>query len=184
MPLPALVGIVAALIPSVIDFFTDDDDKIQAAEKVADIATKITGATDRVDAIQQVSRDPELLVKLQQESAALIREMIAADSQSFAEAHKSYRESGGKLVEFVVKIVMFTSLPVVLILLVSWSCVLYFAELDTATVGILGPIVGSVIQAVMNDRVKVMEFLMGTSLAKESSQAVKDSMDLSKLRRK
>lgn len=63
MPLPALIGGLISLAPSLIDCFTGDENKDKPLmEKVLDAAQEVTGTRNPESAAEILKKDPQLLV--------------------------------------------------------------------------------------------------------------------------
>ncbi|SDG43228.1 3TM-type holin [Roseospirillum parvum] len=63
--IPAIIGALAAIAPSVIKWATDDDDAVKVAEQVGGIARRLAGSDDTEAAIKAIEADPRLHLDFQ-----------------------------------------------------------------------------------------------------------------------
>lgn len=93
-PITIAMGL-ASLVPDIVKWVGGSDNSVQAAQKVVDIAQKVTGTASGDDALQAVRDNPTLALQLQQEldknqqelakiSQAVTLAEIQADTANYA----------------------------------------------------------------------------------------------------
>lgn len=160
-PLTIGLGLAKWLGPKVVRAMTGDKGA-QVTEQVLDMATELTGVSDRREAVAVIEQDPTLQLEFQRLSQQRETGWLTLAYADRQDARAMYREKHA-LADWVVKAI-FKWAPALLIVLVGCNIGVLFLDLDTAIVlavgNLLGLVIGQVLQAVRT----IIEFLFGGAL--------------------
>lgn len=167
-----LVSLAASIFPSIFKMFTDDDDKIKIAEEAADIAKTITGNLNSEEALLDLQNNKENYLKVQEKLLEFASRLVDAEVTMFNRAHDSYNKNGGQLINKLVMLIMIGSYALIPITLGVYAYIMSSGSISETAEAVIGPLVGSFVTMLIQERSKVLEFLMGNSISEKFNQFI------------
>lgn len=160
------VSLVAEFIPDLLRLFKNDK-AAEVAEKVGELAKKVTGTSDTTEAAEMIKADPSLAIKfkelvlnneLELEKLVIEREKIYV--QDVQDARK-YRDE--RTFWLGVSVMITFLVTVVLVLYGAYGIVIGTVEIDAALFAAVSGLIGTIVGYVAANAQAVINYFFGSS---------------------
>ena len=152
-----------------------DQPSAEAAARMVDLATSVTGASDPREAIRKISSDLEArdraraaLLEWEQE---LVRLQLADVDSARALYQRANESAEPRQADRIARQIMSWNLPAIVGLVGANCAAVYYISNATVAVA-LGNVIGASITYLWNERSQVVGFFFGSSLGSKDKQAL------------
>lgn len=164
MSITAIALGLAKFVPDIVGWIAGDKAE-EVAEKVVDIATKVTGQPkEKADeALNAINANPHLALEFHKAvmaDAHKFDEMVLADRQNARESYKVHNAASDKIAFIIIKF----NLPLVFLLVLADVLACIYLSENAAVLTTISTTVGFVINALLKERQDVTAFHFGSSI--------------------
>lgn len=164
MSVTAIALGLAKFVPDIVGWIAGDKAE-EVADKVVDIAAKVTGESkeDAILAVNAINEDPVLALEFHKAvmaDAHIFDEMVLKDRQNAREAYKVHHEASDQIAFLIMRF----NLPLVFLLVLADVLACIYLHDNAAVLTTISTTVGFVINALLKERQDVTGFHFGSSL--------------------
>ena len=172
MSVIAAVSALATFAPDIIGWIAGDKAE-SAAQKVADMATSLTGTSSVDEAVNAMKNNPETAIEFKRmvlDSKNELDRLYLADRANAREMHGKHPEQADKIANRITV----WNVPYVILMVVINCLVVFFLKDNVALVAIASNVIGMVIKSLLDQMQSVTGFYFGSSMgSKEKDRSNK-----------